>query len=455
MRTKLFLAFLIVIITALVSNLIFERLIIRDFEDYSMGMREDRLYWMLASIEGSHSSEGEGWDTGALTHILRWGTILGFDLKVSDASGKDVLTSKEAIASVSPTMRRRIESLVLLDSAQGDYEMYPLFARGEEIGSLYVRGYVTLGSYGEKEVIFKNRGRAFLWISFLIAGGGALFLAIALSLFLTGPLRRLRLAAERVAQGDFTGSVKYRGHDEVGKLITSFNRMVESLKREEALRQRLTQNVAHELRTPLAVMRSNIEAMADGVVDCGAEAMDTLMAEVKRLINLVQGIEDMTRAEASFFKPVEMECVVLGDFLNGILSGLRPLFNEKGVALELEAQEEVTAEIDTEKLETVLKNIVTNALKHTNSGHVRVSSAYASEGKSVIEISDTGRGIAPDKTASIFKRFHKGEDSDGVGLGLAIARELADVMGASLDVESQVGRGTTFRITLPASGKEK
>lgn len=453
MRTKLFFAFLIVIVTALISNLIFERLIIRDFEDYSMGMREDRLYWMLASIEGSHSEEG--WNTDALNHIMHWGIILGFDLKVSDANGKVVHTSKDAIANVSPTMRRRIESLVVLDSAKGEFEMYPLFARGEAIGSLHVRGFETLGSYGQKEAVFKNRGRSFLIISFLIAGGGALFLSIALSLFLTGPLRRLRFAAERVAEGDFTGSVKYSGHDEVGRLIASFNKMVESLEREEALRQRLTQNVAHELRTPLTVMRSTIEAMADGIVDCGPEAMDTLMAEVKRLINLVQGIEDMTRAEASFFKPAEMEDVLLGDYIEGMLSGLRPLFKEKGVALELEAQDEVAVEVDTEKLETVLKNIVTNALKYTDSGHVRVSSANASEGKSVIEIADTGRGIAPDEIAHIFKRFHKGEDSEGVGLGLAIARELVDVMDATLDVESQEGRGTTFRITLPASDKKK
>ncbi len=453
MRTKLFFAFLIVIITALVSNLIFERLIIRDFEDYSMGMREDRLYWMLASIEGSHT--GEGWDTVALTHILHWGTILGFDLKVSDVSGQDVLTSKDALAEVSPTMRRRIESLVLLDSAQGDFEMYPLFAEGEEIGSLHVREYVTLGNYSEKEAVFKRRGKDFLGISFLIAGGGALFLAIALSLFLTGPLRRLRLAAERVAKGDLTGRVKYHGHDEVGRLITSFNIMVESLQREDALRQRLTQNVAHELRTPLAVMRSNIEAMADGVVDCGPEAMETLMAEVRRLINLVQGIEDMTRAEASFFKPVEMECVVLGDFLNGILSGLRPLFNEKGVALELSADEGAVAEVDTGKFETVLMNIVTNALRYTDSGHVRVHARVISEGKCEVVISDTGRGIAAEEIADIFKRFHKGEDSEGVGLGLAIAKELVDVMGAGLDVESQEGKGTTFTISLPSQSKHQ
>ncbi|HEB02824.1 MAG TPA: HAMP domain-containing protein, partial [Nitrospirae bacterium] len=357
MRTKLFLAFLTVIITALISNLIFERLIIRDFDDYSMGMREDRLYWILASVEGNHSDGS--WNTATLSHILLWGTMLGLDLKVIDTEDSELLTTGAALRDVSTTMRRRIESLVVLDSASGEFEEYPLFVEGEEIGTLMVREFQIRGGYDEKEKVFKRRGRNFLMISFLIAGGGALFLAIALSLFLTGPLRRLRLAAEKVASGDFSGRVKYRSGDEVGRLITSFNKMVESLEREEALRQRLTQNVAHELRTPLTVMRSHLEAVADGIVDCSPKAMDTLMAEVKRLVNLVEGIEDMTKAEASFFKPAKTERMALSEFIEGVLGGLRPLFSEKGLELKVDVEQAAQADMDTDKLYTVLKNILT------------------------------------------------------------------------------------------------
>ncbi len=98
MRTKLFLAFLTVIITALISNLIFERLIIRDFDDYSMGMREDRLYWILASVEGSHSDGS--WNTVTLSHILQWGAILGLDLKVIDTEGSELLATGTALRDV-------------------------------------------------------------------------------------------------------------------------------------------------------------------------------------------------------------------------------------------------------------------------------------------------------------------------------------------------------------------
>jgi two-component system sensor histidine kinase BaeS len=447
MRTKLFIAFLAVIITALVSNLIFERLVIKDFEDYSMGMREDRLYWVLASVEGSRTDDG--WDMEALTHVLRWGSIQGFDLKLLDMEGSAVLDSPAALEGVTPTMLRRIESLVVLYSARGEFEEYPLFVRGEEIGSLLVRELQSRGSYDEKEAVFKHRGRDFLLISFLIAGGGALFLAVVLSVFLTGPLKRMRLAAESVAGGDLTARVDYSSSDEVGRLIASFNRMVETLEREESLRMHLTQNVAHELRTPLQVMRSNLEAVADGVIKADEKTVSSLMAEVLRLTNLVEGIEDLTRAEASFLKPARHERIALRGFLEGVVHGMRPLFEEKGIALEVVAEERLEAELDLEKLETVLKNIISNALKHTEVGSVQVTASRAGEDGLAITVEDTGPGLTPEELEVVFKRFYRGKGSSGVGLGLSIARELVEVMGASLEVESEKGRGSVFRVVIP------
>jgi signal transduction histidine kinase len=453
MRTKLFLAFLVVIITALVSNLIFERLIINDFEDYSMGTREDRLYWILASVEGSMGLEG--WDEEALKNSLRWGALLGYDLKVSDNDGDNVFTTPEALADITGTMRRRLESLVVIKNTIGEFEEYPLFANGQDIGTLYVREFLSRISNQEKEQIFKRRGKNFLLISFVIAGGGALFLAFALSMFLTVPLKRLRSVADKVAGGDLSGRVEYNSEDEIGKLISSFNKMVESLEREESLRQRLTQNVAHELRTPLAVMRSHLEAITDGVIKCDTDAMDTMMSEVKRLINLVQGIESMTKAEASFILPSEAERVSLAEFITGAVAGMKPLYEEKGLELNILVDEKIKPLIETAKLETVLKNIVSNALRHTETGSVTIAAKSLADGGILIEVADTGQGIAEDKLSIIFKRFYKGDNSDGVGLGLAIAKELTESMGATIEVKSKVGVGTQFRIVLAASKKAK
>lgn len=451
MRTKLFIAFFVVILIALVSNLIFEHLIIKDFHDYAMGTREDEIYRVLAAVEGAYDKES-GWDEVALSHAVLWATMLGFEVEIKDKGENTVLTTAEALEDVVAPLRKRIGSLVNVEAPVGEFEAYPLYVMGEEIGSLDVRPIERAGLLREKEAVFKERGRSFLLISFIIAGGGALFLSIVFSMFLTVPLKRLKRAAEAVAKGDLEVEVKVHSRDEIGRLIETFNHMVESLKREEDLRQHLTQNIAHELRTPLSVMRSHLEALADGVIEDTDEALKILSAELRRLINLVEGIEDITKAEASFFKKPEYGNVELRGFLEGIAQGMRPLFVHRGLDLSVAEGGELEVTADPEKLELVVRNILANALWHTETGGAYID--YGKDGDDfTVTVSDTGKGIPEEEVPKIFQRFYKGEGSEGIGLGLSIAREILELMGGSITVESAPGKGATFRITLPVKGE--
>jgi two-component system sensor histidine kinase BaeS len=446
MRTKLFLAFFVVILTALVSNFIFKRLIDRDFDDYVMGTNEDRLYWVLASVEGSYSDDD--WDTALLGHYLHWAAMLGFEAEVRDPNGKTILNSNDALESLTPTMRRRIQALIHTDTAVGDFEEYPLFVRGKEIGSLLVRPLSSKGLLREKEIMFKNRLKDFLLMSFLIAGAGAFFLSVVFSLFLTRPIKRLKRAAESVAGGDLGIRVGIRSSDEIGKLSETFNHMVESLEREEALRQRLTSNVAHELRTPLAIMKANLEGIRDGVVKPDKEVLESIDQEVERLINLVEGIEDITKAEESFFKISEPRVVNLRELLDNILQGLAHISVEKGINLDIKGEKDIAVNTDVEKLETITRNIISNALVHTSGGSVSIS--YGKDRKDFfIEVADSGPGIPEGDIPLVFKRFYKGEVSRGIGLGLAISKELVDIMGGRIQISSTEGKGTTVRVSLP------
>jgi two-component system sensor histidine kinase BaeS len=449
MRTRLFLAFFAVILTALISNLIFERLILRDFEEYVLSQREDRLYWVLASTEGSF---GDGaWDVDALRRNMHWAMMLGFDIEVRDASDKAVLTSRDVVKSLSEAMRRRMEAIVELDTPRGEFESYPLFMGGEEIGTLRVRGLKPVSLLSEKEEVFERRGRNFLMMSFLIAGGGAVFLSVVFSMFLSDPVRRLKKAAEQVAEGDLRVRVGTGSDDEIGRLNRSFNHMVESLEREETLRKHLTSNIAHELRTPLAIMKGNFEAISDGVKEPDAETLDALSSEVERLITLVEGIEDITKAEASFFEKAEYHGVDVGELISSLLQGIHPLFEEKGLSVEVVNERPFAVKTDPEKLEIILRNIINNALRHTEKGRVTVDYGIAGPGTEnfFVSVQDTGGGIEEKDLELVFRRFHKGEESTGIGLGLAIARELAEVMGGTVTVESVTGRGSTFTVILP------
>lgn len=447
MRTRFFVAFLVVIAMALLSNVIFRSLIVEDFEEYARSGSEDQLYLVLAAVEGSRMEEGT-WDHTQLMDAVHWAAMLGHDVEVRDQGGAVLLATNHVLRHLSPAMKRRMDAIVDLDAPVGEFEDYPLYSGGEEIGTLRVRPLIRRGLQVQKEAIFKRRVSEFLGSSFVIAGGGAIFLAVALSMFLSMPIRRLRQAAARVASGDLSVRINpTNAADEIGQLGRSFDQMVESLEREEAIRKRLTANIAHELRTPLTVMRTQIEAISDGVIAPTPETIDTLAGEVHRLVRLVEGIEDITRAEASIFKQPLNECIELASLMDGIAQAMSVAFGRKGLTLELSGPD-IDVVSDAEKLEVIIRNLLNNALQHVQHGKVSVSWGPQAGGF-FFKIGDTGSGIPPEELPMLFKRFFKGSSSSGTGIGLSIVQELLDALGGKIEVESELGKGTTFTVRMP------
>ncbi len=451
MRTKLFLAFIFIILLALLSNIVFERLIIEDFNDFIRGTEEDHAYWIMATVEGSYKN-GE-WDRQLLSEALHWSMMLGLEAYVEDISETVILSSTEVHEGMNPNMLKRMHSLLKLPSGTGEFTWYPLYVTGEEIGKLYIRPLEKLGSMPLREEIFRRRGREFLFISFLIAGGGALFLSVLFTMFLSNPIRRLTNSAEKIAQGDFSVSVP-RAHkkfkDEIDRLTETFNYMAEALRREDALRKHLTSNIAHELRTPLTVIKGNLEAIEDGIISDPLIVIKNITSEIERIISLVEGIEDITRAEASFFKRGNREEISLKEFIEGITGGMKKIIEGKGLYLKIDGPA-MTVNTYPGKLHIILKNLLTNAYKFTDTGGITIAWSKGipeSGGAFSVTVEDTGKGIEADELAKVFDRFYKGADSGGKGLGLAIVRELTEVIGGKVEVESVRNTGTKFTIHL-------
>ena len=445
MRNKLFLAFLVVILLALISNILYQRFITQDFEEFMSGQKEDRLYWIMASIEGSYA-DGR-WDHATLHEALHWAMMLGFDISVRNTNDQPVIDSRDVIGMLSPAMKKRMLSISDLGSASGEYEHYPLYQEGREIGAMLVRQLSRPG-FEEKENLFKQRGRDFLLISFLIAGGGAILLSFFFSLFFSRPLKQMKKAVQSMAGSDFSVRVPVSSRDELGKLAESFNYMAEALQREEALRKHLTSNIAHELRTPLTVLKANIEAMSDGIITDQTQGLENIKTETERLIQLVEGIEDITKAEASFFSKKSYAALNLKKFLGEITGRMLPLASEKGLVITVSGPDGLTVVTDPDKLERITQNVLSNAIRYTEEGSINIS--FQGDGKGFcIEIADTGIGMSEDRMLHIFKRFYRSEESEGIGLGLAIVKELLDALGGTIEVKSHEGKGSTFRIWIP------
>ncbi|GFP22270.1 two-component system, NtrC family, sensor kinase, partial [Candidatus Hakubella thermalkaliphila] len=270
-----------------------------------------------------------------------------------------------------------------------------------------------------------------------------------------------------------------------------FNKMAESLQREEELRKHLFSNVAHELRTPLTILKTHAEAIADGVID-REKGLGNIKNEIDRLIRLVKGIEDITMAEASFFTKGETVEINLREFLLGICNEMLPAFKQIGLDITKLRADVLFVCTGMDKLEKIARNIISNSLKFTPlekatdgiggkipykadgglkppSAHtVRerssltgftekggVSIDYGIEGEMYfIEIMDSGRGIPENEMPLIFNRFYRGakSDTESLGLGLEIVKELVEVMGGRVEVKSIIDDGTTFRVSLPIKG---
>ena len=195
-------------------------------------------------------------------------------------------------------------------------------------------------------------------------------------------------------------------------------------------------------------MKANTEAMIDGVVKNDTEGLENIRIEVEKLIKLVEGIEDITKAEASFFSKKDHSKINIPEFLSGIAARMRPLAAEKNLELNLVTNKGLDVFSDPSKLERIIQNILANAIRNTESGGIWVD--YGTEKHMFfIEIRDSGTGIPEDKIPLVFKRFYKGKNSKGIGLGLAIVKELVDVMGGRIELTSKVSEGTEFKIWLP------
>jgi len=262
------------------------------------------------------------------------------------------------------------------------------------------------------------------------------------------PLDDLVNAAGRVEQGDYTTRVRERGARELRGLARAFNSMTERLQTNEQQRRNLLADVTHELRTPLAVIQGNLEGLLDGVYPADEDHLAPILEETRVLSRLIDDLRTLSLAESGMLK-LHRELTDLAVLINETATSFRADADSRAIALRVETPNDLPLlDIDPVRIREVLTNLIANALRHTASGGVTVSAAFAAK-KVEVSVSDTGEGISSDDLPHIFDRFYKSKESRGSGLGLAIAKNLVTMHGGEITAQSEVGRGTVVRFTLP------
>jgi signal transduction histidine kinase len=323
---------------------------------------------------------------------------------------------------------------------------------GPSIGAIYVNPLANQ----EAEASFL--GAVNRWL--LIAAGAAGLLAVVLTFFISQrmlkPIEALTSAAQRMARGDLSSRVEVPGSDEIGKLANAFNAMAEALAKNEQLRRHMVSDVAHELRTPLTNVRGYLEALQDGVLEANADTLRLVAEEAQLLGRLVEDLQELAVAEAGQLR-LERQQVELPGVIGQVVDAARLQFVSRGLTLKTELPEGLPAvDADPERVGQVVRNLLSNALAHTEPGGEVTVSARKTGSEIEVSVRDTGTGIDSEDLPYVFERFYRADrsrarKSGGAGLGLAIARQLVEAHGGRISADSCVGTGSTFRFTLPMS----
>ena len=307
------------------------------------------------------------------------------------------------------------------------------------------------GSSGYRLEVLQGVGMAAL--AAVVASAGA---SLFVSRRIVRPLRQMMDASGRIAAGQYHERVAVDDDFEITMLAESFNQMAVALEHTEELRRMLIADVTHELRTPLTSIKGYMEALLDGVIPPGNETFALVYAEADRLYHLVEDLQELSRIEAGAV-PIDPRPVDLVPLLQGIAGRVRPQFEAKGVRLAVSSVRDVLNVLgDEDRLCQVFLNLLSNALRYTPpGGSVEVQGQPACDRVHVL-VKDTGVGIAPEHLDHIFDRFYRVDKSrsrsqGGTGIGLTIAKHLAELHGGDITVSSEVGSGSTFTVSLPAA----
>ena len=294
--------------------------------------------------------------------------------------------------------------------------------------------------------------RYLLWAS-LVALGLAFLLSYLLTRRVLRPLVQMSEASRQIAAGNFSTRIEAAGNDEIGELGRAFNRMSDSLERLEQLRKSMVSDVAHELRTPLTNLRGYLEGLSDGLIPPDRATFDMLQQENLRLVNLVEDLGQLARADAASAY-LDRRPIDLAGCIDEMLELYRINIEEKRLRVVTQFTEDATVPADRDKLLQAVRNLIDNCLKYTPAdGRVTISGARTAGGLRVDFVND-GPGIPEAELPFVFERFFRAEysrsrDVGGAGIGLAIVKQLIEAHGGRVGAASAAGE-TRIWFELPA-----
>lgn len=453
MRSKLILSFGLVVLVTIAIVVLVARLgttqAVRGFM-YRGGMTgsEDLVTTLEEYYTANNSWQGvESLFGGSGMHGMGRGQgaagggqgMMNQRFRLADANGNLIYDSNLRSATGSLSSTEQDSAVELKDGRQ-------------TIGYFLAEGGINFTRQQETNLV--NRLTQAALTAALIGGGLALVLALFLAYRLLAPIQQLTRAAGKLSQGDLSQRVPVQGKDELARLGQTFNSMAEGLQRLGEARRAMTADIAHELRNPLAVQRANLEALQDGVYPLTPEQLQPVLEQNLLLTRLVDDLRALAMAEAGQLT-LERIPSDLGQLAARMVERFSAQAEAAGVRLSLEATPNLPKiEIDPGRVEQIITNVLSNALRYTPQGG-RIDLQVSRQGGALqLTVHDSGSGIPTEALPYIFERFYRADRArsraeGGSGLGLAIARQFAEAHGGTLTAANHPQGGAIFTLSLP------
>ena len=459
-------AFLITIIVFLIS-MVSGTTIRRRFERFVEGYQKKILSTIEESIAEAYDPQSRTWDVEYICGMGSYALREGFAVRLTGTDG-EVIWDARSDGPVLGPMLPEGPGDGLPEGAGEGLPGRPARPAGEtvtesmelEVGDVkagsvevnyYLPHYMKEGAPG----FLKELNRILRLIVALLMIPSIL-MGILLARRITGPLLDVIRVTGKIAGGDYGARLQpARRIREMHELTVAINHMARSLEEQEKLRRRMTSDIAHELRTPVANISSYLEMMIDKVVEPTTDHLQTCYNEIKRLTGLISELERLEREETDI--TLNLGAVELKSLAQETLNGFETQLREKRITGTLEG-EPVTVRADGGRLRQVLANLLSNAVKYTDEGGRISVRVYEKGGCGVICVEDSGIGIAPGERERIFERFYRTDKSrsrktGGAGIGLSIVKAIVDAHRGTIVCESSVGKGSRFTVMLP-KGKD-
>ena len=448
LNRRMFLSFMIISFAIIFPiSFTFKYIIDRSFNSYIENCNVERMNEVATSLSYAYSNGS--WNKGVIEDVALKALDGGLIISIYDNKNNLIWSTNEEHKEQCESMMKNAFSNKLNNGMLS--RSFKIIKNGEKIGSVNISHYEFY--YREVDTIYYDTLNKVLIIITIMATILSLIISLILSKSINKPIYKVIDTVKLLGKGKYKERVDNSSSIvEIQDMIESINIMAKRLDSQDAMRKRLTKDIAHELRTPITIILGQLEAIKDGIWEPTEERLNGIYEEIQRIDRLANSLNSLSKIEEEN-GALHKEKVEISELIENIFINFEKELHNKNIDGQLHLSK-CEIEVDKDKISGAIINLISNALRYTENGGSINIKTFVKEDHLFIEVVDTGIGIAKEDIPYVFERFYRTDESrarvtGGAGIGLSITLAIVEAHNGMVYVKSELGKGSKFIIELP------